>query len=469
MTFKFAGARAQVCKFCKSVVARSGAGLQAQGKMADLLEIPTPFQYGASGQWGGEPFVVEGRLQMDRAGEPGAPWQESMMAFPMADRHTWVAYAQGRWYATTETPPPQSGLPPASSLQPGMQVNLSEHGVWTVGELGQRRVIAGEGELPNVPAPGVVTRYADISAQGGKFGTIDYGDGSELPTLYLGRQFDPTEITLDSGMPVAMPTAEVSAVECPHCGAELPLLSQQSERVVCQYCGTASDVSKGKLSALGPSPPPPIQPYIPLGAQGELRGHNMTVCGFVIRSCIVEGVRYSWREYLLFAGEAAGYRWLMEEDGNWTFVDPVEAGEVTDSGNAAMLRGGQYSFKQQVQAVVDYVIGEFYWKVEIGETVDATEFEGPGGKLSRERTTTEVNYTFVTPLDPQELAAFGVAPPTGGGGGTGGSTGDGSSSIVGTIVVLVFICVFLAIIMGNCGGGRRSGGGYYNSGSGWSK
>ena len=39
----------------------------------------------------------------------------------------------------------------------------------------------------------------------------------------------------------------------------------------------------------------------------------------------------------------------------------------------------------QVQAKVDYVIGEFYWKVEVGETVDATEFQGPGGKVSRER------------------------------------------------------------------------------------
>jgi ribosomal protein S27E len=473
MTFKFAGARAQVCKYCKSVVARSGAGLQAQGKMAELLEIPTPLQYGASGSWGGEQFIVEGRLQMDRAGAPGAPWQESMLSFPMSDRYSWVAYAQGRWYATSETEPPQSGLPPADSLKPGSQVNLGSHGVWTVGEIGQRRVIAGEGELPNVPTPGVVTRYADISSQGGKYGTIDYGDGSAAATLYLGRQFDPGEIKLDSGMPLEMPAAEVSAVECPNCGAELPLLSQQSLRVVCQYCGTASDVSQGKLAALGRAPPPPIQPYIPLGAKGTLHGHEMIVCGFMIRSCLVEGVRYSWREYLLFAGEAAGYRWLMEEDGNWFFVDPIEAGEIVDSGNAAMLRGVHYNFKQQVEAVVDYVIGEFYWKVEIGETVDSTEFEGPGGKLSRERTSTEVNYSFVTPLDPQQLAVFGVAPPPGGtGAAPGGGSGDGSSSFVGTIVIIVFICIFLAVVMGDCGGrrgGSRGGGIYYGGGSGWSK
>ena len=161
----------------------------------------------------------------------------------------------------------------------------------------------------------------------------------------------------------------------------------------------------------------------------------------------------------------------MGEERQWPCAERMGAGDVLDSGHQATVGGNADSRKQQVRAKVDYVMGEFYWKVEIGETVEATEFAGPGGKLSRERTPTEVNYSFVTPVVPHEVAAFGVAPPAGGGGGLGGfgEGGDGGGSGAGTIliaiVVIVVICLILAMAMGGaCGGG---GGSY--SGGGWSK
>ena len=463
ITFKFAGARAVVCEFCQYVIARTDRGLQATGRMGDLIEIATPLVMDAMGNWSGEQFVVHGRIQMDRAGAPGAPWQEILLHFPYKDSHTWVAYAQGKWYATNETPLPAGGVPHADTLGPGSTVDLGEHGHWVVAEIGQRRVIAGEGAMSMVPAPNVVTRYADISAAGGKFGTIDYGDGSAEPVLFIGREFDSRELVLDSGAPLEAPQAKAQACECPNCGANLPLVSQQSERVVCQYCGTASDIRQGTLSALGPSPPPPVMPQIALGSEGPIRGNHYIVCGFMIRSCMVEGVRYSWREYLLFGGEAVGYRWLAEEDGNWQFVEPMAAGDVLDSGHGVSLNNQPYSFKQSVQAVVDFVIGEFYWKVEIGEQVEATEFEGPGGKISREKSATEVNYTFMTPVGPNELAPFGVhAPMT-----TSASTDSAGGSTMMTIIIIIIICMVLAMVMGGgCGGGGSS---YRGGGSSWSK
>jgi len=411
ITFPFGGARAVVCDHCSSVVARTDQGLTATGRMAELLEIPTPFTLHRTGTWQGEPFEVQGCVQMDRADQASAPWQEMLVHFPARDGHTWVAYAQGRWYATTQTPHPEGALPPFESLSPGGLVELGPNGVWVVQEISQRRVVSGRGAMTEVPAPGVITRYADISAEGGRFGTIDYGDGSEPPVLYLGKQFDPAEVRFDDGMPLEAPEAKVSAVECPNCGGSLPIQSQATERVVCQYCGTASDMRQGALIALGPAPKPPILPAIPIGQQGDLRGQRYVVTGFVIRSCIVDGIRYDWREYLLYGGESVGYRWLTEEDGNWSFVEPLDAGAVQDAGNTAFFRGQSYTFSQSVQATIDYVIGEFYWKVEIGETVEATEWSGPGGKVSRERTAKEVNYSISTPSSPGELAGFGIAPP----------------------------------------------------------
>ena len=457
ITFKFAGAKAQVCPHCKFVVARTDRGLQATGRMADLLDIPTPLRAGVTGTWHDQPFIVEGRLQMDRAGAPGAPWQEVLVSFPSSGTHSWVAYAQGRWYGTVEQPLPPGGVPPIGQLRPGGQVDLGPHGAWVVAEVGQRRVVSGEGEISNVPAPGVTTRYADISGPGGKFGTIDYGDGSAAPELFLGQQFDPAIMKLDSAEPLEPAAAKVSALDCPSCGGNLPLLSQQSERVVCMYCGTASDITHGKLAALGPSPPPPIRPYVPIGAVGNLRGSQVVCCGFMIRSCVVEGETYSWREYLLFAGERAGYQWLLEEDWKWQHVSPLEPGDVLDSGHAVGFRGGHYRLKQEVAARVDYVIGEFYWKIEIGERVQAATFTGPGGEISRERAPTEVSYSFCSPLPAAELAAaFGLASPPAA---VGGEAAGAASKVLSTIVTIIIVCVVLAIwASDSCGGGFSSGG-----------
>lgn len=462
MTFKFAGAAAQVCKHCKFVVARTDRNLVAVGRVADLVDIPTPLQLGVSGRWGGEVFVVDGRVQLDRAGAPGAPWQEIFIAFPNTGRWCWVAAAQGRWYSTSEVPLPPGGVPPHGSLRPGHQVQLGPHGVWQVAEVGRRRVISGEGEMPSVAAPGAVTGFADIAGPNGAFGTIDYGDGREAPKLYLGAQIDPAVMQLDSGAPLEAAEAKAEALACPNCGGNLPIIVPGSaERIICRYCGTASDVKQGALQALGPSPRPPMEPYVPLGAEGTLKGMRVMCIGFVIRGCTVEGERYRWREYLLYAGPRVGYLWLMEEDGAWQFVTPIPPGEVQVSGQSATYGGNHYSFKQSVQADVEYVVGEFYWKVEIGERVRATEFQGPGGKVSVEQAPTEVTHAFCAPLSGEELAtAFGLQKPAGG---DIVAAGGGCGQIAVTIIVIGFI-LFLLIAMASCGSCGGGGGSYGTSG-----
>jgi len=463
MTFRFAGAAAQVCKHCKFVVARTDRNLVAVGRMADLVDIPTPLQLGVTGRWGNEPFVVDGRVQLDRAGAPGAPWQEHFLAFPNSGRWCWVAAAQGRWYSTTEVPLPPGGLPPLGALRPGGQIQLQGYGVFTVAEVGKRRVISGEGELPAVAAPGAVTSFADIAGPNGAFGTLDYGDGQSIPPkLYLGQQIDPAVMRLDSGTPVQAAEAQVTAVACPSCGGNLPLAAPgTAERIVCRYCGTASDLRQGALVALGAAPRPPIEPYIPLGAEGQLRGMRVLCIGFVVRGCTVEGERYRWREYLLYAGPSVGYLWLMEEDGAWQIVTPLGPGDVQVSGGAAAYRGSAYTFKQSVAAEVEYVIGEFYWKVEIGERVRATEYQGPGGKISVEEAPTEVSYSFCEPISARDLgAAFGIKPPPspafGGGGGGGGSSGFSVLLIIGIIIIIIVI-----LAMSDCSGCGGGGGGVY--------
>lgn len=456
MTFKL-GARAQVCSYCRFVVVRTDRGLEKQGKMADLLELPSPLAVGYGGSWGGKRFEVEGRVQYDRVGTASAPWQEFLLGFPESGTTCWVASAQGRWYATTEVA--ASALPSSDELRVGGSVNLGPHGLWVVQELGLRRQKSAEGNLTSVPHPDVVTRFADLSGPQGRFATIDYGDGRESPQLFVGHQFDPNELRLDSGAPLDQPTAQVKDVQCPTCGGNLPLLSQRSERVVCQYCGTQSDLKQGHLEALGPTPRPTIAPLIPIGAEGSLRGVHVVCCGFVVRSCVVDGVRYPWTEYLLWAGASAGYWWIMEEDGVFWLVTPLEPGDVEGTGSMT-YRGSQYSWKQQVRARVDHVVGEFYWKVEIGETVTATEFEGPGGKISREATDSEVTYSFCGGLHPRELEGLGVTPPTSGGSGSPPQAGWSGCGVLFLIVFVILFVVLMATLDGSSGGGSFGGGSY---------
>lgn len=461
MTFRFAGAGAQVCRSCKFVVARTDRDLAAVGRVGDLVDIPSPLQVGTTGRWNNEPFVVDGRVQLDRAGVASAPWQELFVAFPQSGRWCWVASAQGRWYSTSDAPLPPGGLPPFASLRPGAPIYLGEHGSWTVAEVGQRRVVSAEGELPFVAMPGVGTPYADIAGPGGAFGTIDYGDGQRIPPkLYLGRQIDPAVMQLDSGAPVEAAEAKVTAVTCPSCGGNLPLVAPgTAERIVCRYCGMTSDLRSGALVALRQAPKPPMEPAIPLGSQGNLRGNRVICIAFMIRGCTVDGERYRWREYLLYAGPRAGYLWLMEEDGGWKLVTPIPPGEAQQMGGRVTYRGRFYHHKQSNQAQVEHVVGELYWKVEVGEEVRANDYQGPGGIVSVEVGQGEVTTSFCEPIAWNEIAtAFGL-PTTAFGGLAGGGGGQGAASGCGNIalVVIIVFIILIVVFLGECGGGGGGG------------
>jgi len=463
MTFKL-GVRAQVCAYCRFVVVRTDRGFEKHGRVADMLELPSPFVVGTGGFWNRKRFDVEGRAQYDRHNAPSAPWQEFLLGFAEGEARAWVASAQGRWYVTYETP--GLDVPPLAQLRPGASLALGAHGSWSVQEVGGRRLCSVEGSLTGIPALNVVTGFADISGPDGRFGTLDYGDGSERPVVFLGQQFDPAGVVLDSGVPLAQAAAQVKDVQCPTCGGNLPLVSGQAERIVCRFCGTQSDVTQGYLTALGPTPRSTVQPDIALGAEADLRGIRVVCCGFVARSCLVEGERYPWKEYLLWGGASVGYWWLVEEDGVWSLATPIEVGEIAEGGGALRFRGEDYRHAQTVRARVDHVVGEFYWKVAIGESVEASEYTGPSGKVSREASPSEVVYSFCGPVHPKELVPFGVvakgSPSLGNNNGAPGASGCSS---VGVIIVLVIGVLALLVMLDECGGsfgGGSFGGGFYS-------
>ena len=409
------GTMVAVCGYCKSLSARTDRDPRLIGKVADLVDTGSPLRLGTEGSYAGRQFALVGRTQMRHP--LGGVWDEWYLA--LADgRWGWLAEAQGHFYLTFKhavTVP----IPPPESLAVGGTVNLGDQGLWMVSEVSQGTFAAAEGEIPwEVELDGTYP-FADLSAPNGAFATLDY---SEEPALFFtGREipYDDLKLKVPPPLPGAGPQLKSQNLPCPNCAAPLPLRApDQTEHVVCSACGGLLDASGGRLTYLKSLQQPNPRMFIPLGTEGHLGGVPLTCIGYLLRSCTVEGTRYPWGEYLLMDSRH-GFRWLVESDGHWNLAEAVPLGEIRKQGRATLYKGESYKAFQNVEAVVDGVYGEFYWKVEQGEQVQVAEFVHAPISLAEEVQGQpgggqEVNWSKSTYLEGAEVwKAFKLqgAPP----------------------------------------------------------
>ena len=398
-----------VCNYCRSLVARTDVGVEDLGKVAAIIDTGSPLRRDLFGKYQGTGFRIVGRTQMRH--EAGGYWDEWYAHFDDG-RWGWLAEAQGRFYMTFDT---EGSAPPLDQLQVGARVPQVDNMV--VAEIGQGTLASAEGELPWKPQPGTSYDFADLSGADLAFATIDYSE--DEPLVFKGYQVTLPDIGINiAGEAAQQRKVKVERLNCSNCGAALDLVApDQSERVVCPSCGAAHDVSEGTLRFLEVLKQKPFAVRVPLGSKGTIDGVQYVVAGAMERSVTFDE-KYFWTEYLIFNLEK-GFRWLVESDGHWSFVTPINAGDVQDTESSAgaarfvTFQGKSYKLFQDAIAHVEAVVGEFYWKVSQGEKVRAIDYIAPPEGISKEISGTahgrEVNYSYARYMKPSEVeAAFGI-------------------------------------------------------------
>ncbi len=397
--FKLGASRATVCGHCQAIVARAGQDFAAVGKVADLIPTGSRIALGSHGVIGQLAFDVIGRLQYQW--EQGV-WDEWYVAF--ADgRWAWLAEAQGRFYVTRRLSP----RPVPRRVEPGQSFFVEGLGRFTVSDVKRARIVGAQGELPDPVKLGESPLTADCESEKGGFATLDLGDGTDEPVLYAGRQV-PFEALHLGEMPdaavVRQPRPSGEKLTCPNCGAPLSLrVPEQSVRVVCASCNHLLDTSQGAFRVIGALERGRKEPRIPLGSAGLLRERQLLVVGWMLRSCTVDGERYPWVEHLLWDEKTQSFAWLVESEGHWQLGTPISVADV-HAADDAEFDGKRFHHFSSVKAVVEQVLGEFYWAVQTGDEVQSDVYIRPPEGLSRELGGGEVNWTHLEHLEAAEVA-----------------------------------------------------------------
>ena len=193
------------------------------------------------------------------------------------------------------------------------------------------------------------------------------------------------------------PVAKAKALSCPNCGGPVELRGfAHTLSVVCPQCLSVLDATSPTFQILQTfQAKQRIQPMIPLGTRGKIGDTLYEVIGFQVREVASDGEIFSWDEYLLF-NPYKGFAYLSQYHGHWNSIQilrtmPEKA--MAHSRPAWRLDGRTYAMFSSSTATTSYVLGEFPWRVEVGESVKVEDYIAPPYMISEETTDGEVTFS----------------------------------------------------------------------------
>lgn len=208
-------------------------------------------------------------------------------------------------------------------------------------------------------------------------------------------------------------SAQAKALNCPNCGAALTVRSfEHAVTIVCANCHSILDAKDPNLKILQQFADKAEKdtPLIPLGTKGTIRGAPYQVIGFQRRTIQVEGIPYSWHEYLLF-NPYKGFRYLTEYNGHWNDVSTLKSLPETLPTTPPSVRylGEKYKHFQTCEAATTFVLGEFPWQVRVDEKATVTDYVSPPRVISSETTGNEINWSMGEYMAGKDIwKAFGL-------------------------------------------------------------
>jgi hypothetical protein len=210
---------------------------------------------------------------------------------------------------------------------------------------------------------------------------------------------------LSSG-PTPAGAPQVKSLNCPRCGATLTVRSfSHAVTIVCDSCHSILDAQDPKLKILQTFQVATDEdpPQIPLGTRGTIRGAQYDVIGFQRRTIHVDGVAYSWHEYVLF-NPFKGFRYLTEYNGHWNDVSILRSLPITSPGQSTLnYLGETYRHFQTAKAGTSFVLGEFPWQVRVGESAEVSDYVSPPRVISSEKTGKEITWSMGEYLTGRDL------------------------------------------------------------------
>jgi ribosomal protein S27E len=409
--FQSAASALAVCGYCRATLARDGEALKNLGRMAELLPDDSPVQLGTQGRWGGVAFAVVGRLQLRY---DAGFWNEWHILFDDG-KFGWMSESGGQWTVTLPHPS-RPEFPPFEAIRPGARVQIAGK-VFEVSNKEEAVCLSGEGELPFVVGAGYIAPVIDLRGPDTAFASIDYS--SDPATCYVGEAVERAALKLSNTRDrarealITAPTHKAEAISCPSCGVPWALHDQSVLTVACRSCGALSDID-GKVAKVRDVARQGARaaPALPLGSKGKFEAVEWEAIGFMRKS--VPSEVGTWDEYLLYDGKG-GFAWLVSERGHWNFVRQINKLPVQNAAGdrpSYTLGSDRYTHFADYRAEVIAVLGEFTWRVRVGEKVDVRDFIAPPNVLSCEQSDNEWTWSQGYYLSPDEVsAAFGLKRP----------------------------------------------------------
>lgn len=197
----------------------------------------------------------------------------------------------------------------------------------------------------------------------------------------------------------------VKSFTCKNCGAAVTIRnSRDSVIAFCESCGASIGLTDPNLKILGKAKQKVnYEPMIPLGTRGKLQGIEWEAIGYLRRRDMESS--YTWEEYLLF-NPYHGYRWLTHAQGHWNFVTMLKEKPNVIKGldsKKIYYSKASYELFYRGRAQVDAVLGEFYWRVCLDETVEMEDYVHSPNMLSLEKDGSEQNWSLSEYMEPEVI------------------------------------------------------------------